>query len=94
VPTPESAAAFEKLVAARTRLNDSSVDSKEALESRRLGALMRDGNQEIFATCKEANLALAKFYILADARNRHLSLEGLEFPTEDTLLDSWEPVTF
>ena len=59
------------------------------------GAIIRDGEQEMSSRFEEDNLTLAKLHILAEARNRALvRWKDREFPPCETLLDSWEPMTF
>lgn len=56
---------------------------------------IRDGDQETSSRFEEDNLTLAKLHILAEARNRALvRWKDKEFPACETLVDSWEAMTF
>ena len=57
-------------------------------------ATIHDGDQQVSCCFREDNLALAKLHILAEVRNRALVRWGRdrEFPTCDSLMDSWEPI--
>jgi hypothetical protein len=47
VPTPESAAAFTRLVEARTRLNDLSVELRNALDARGASVMANERYREL-----------------------------------------------
>ena len=52
-----------------------------------------DDNSELSSRFEEDNLTLAKLHILAEARNRAVvRWKDRDFPTEDTLVDSWEEI--
>jgi len=58
-------------------------------------ATIFDGEQEVSSRFEEDNLTLAKLHTLADARNRAMvRWKDKEFPSCDSLVDSWESMTF
>jgi hypothetical protein len=58
-------------------------------------ATIRDGDNEASCQFEEDNVTLAKLHILAEARNRaQVRWKDREFPACETLVDSWEPMTF
>jgi len=58
-------------------------------------ATISDGDEETPIRFQEDNLMLAKLHTLADARNRAIVRSSdKEFPSCESLVDSWEPMTF
>jgi hypothetical protein len=58
-------------------------------------AIIQDGDNRFSTRFQEDNPTLAKFHLLADARNRPIyRWRDQQFPAEETLVDSWEPMTF
>jgi hypothetical protein len=58
-------------------------------------AIIQDGDHRFSTRFKEDNLTLAKFHLLAVARNRAIyRWRDQQFPAEETLVDSWQPRTF
>jgi hypothetical protein len=59
------------------------------------GATIDDGEYKVSCRFDEETVALAQLHILAEVRNRALvRWKDKEFPAYETLMDSWEPVTF
>ena len=58
-------------------------------------ATIFDGAHEMYFRFEKNNLTLAKLHILAVARKRAMvGQKDREFPAENTLLESWESMTF
>jgi hypothetical protein len=57
------------------------------------GASLHDGKEEVSCRFQEDNLTLAKLHLLAEARNRAMTRwPEKKFPSDESLIDSWEPV--
>jgi len=57
------------------------------------GATIEDGEHVFHSQFEEENLTLAKLHLLGEARARALNRGDKEFPSCESLMGSWKPIT-